>query len=47
MITKEIKLVGSRLFVEGSLDIAVPQDQRVLSDIGRLGKIACDHSAGN
>jgi hypothetical protein len=46
MITKGMKLVGGSLFVEGSLSIAVSQDQKVLSNIGRLGKIAFDHSAG-
>jgi hypothetical protein len=46
MTTKEMKLVDSRLFVEESLSIAVSQDQRVLSDIGRLGNITFDHSVG-
>ena len=46
MITKGMKLVGGSLFFEGVFGVAVSQDQRVLSDIGRLWKIACGHSAG-
>lgn len=33
------KLIGSYLFVEGFASIAYSQDQRVLSNIGRLGRM--------
>ena len=33
------KLAGSYLFIEGLLSIAYSQDQRPLSNIGRLGRM--------
>lgn len=33
------KIVGSYLFVEGFASIAYSQDQRPLSNIGRLGRM--------
>lgn len=39
MSTSLEKLAGSYLFVEGLLSIAYSQDQRSLSNIGRLGRM--------
>lgn len=39
MSTSLEKIVGGYLFVEGWASIAYSQDQRSLSNIGRLGRI--------
>lgn len=39
MVTDGEKLVGGYLFVEGFLSIAASQDQRLLSNIGRVGRM--------
>lgn len=44
MTTQEEKSIGG--FVKGSSSIAVSQDQRAHSDIGRLGKTIFCHLAG-
>ena len=40
MATDGEKMVGGYLFIEGLLSIIDSQDQRVLSNIGRLGRMA-------
>ena len=39
MSTSLEKIVGGYLFVEGWASVAYSQDQRYLSNIGRLGRI--------
>jgi len=34
------QIMGGYLFIEGFLSITASQDQRVLSNIGRLGRMA-------
>jgi hypothetical protein len=46
MVTQLEKLVDSCLLVEYFLSIAVSGDQKVLSNIGILGKIVFGNSAG-
>ena len=40
MATDGEMLVGGYLFVEGLLSIVASQDQRILSNIGRVGRMA-------
>ena len=40
MATQGEMLIGGYLFFEGLLSIIASQDQRVLSNIGRLGRMA-------
>jgi hypothetical protein len=40
MATDGEMLVGGYLFVEGLMSIAWSQDQRLLSNIGRVGRMA-------
>lgn len=39
MSTSLEKIIGGYLFVEGFMSIAYSQDQRSLSNIGRLGRM--------
>lgn len=40
MATDGEKLIGGYLFVEGFLGIVESQDQRFLSNVGRVGRMA-------